>query len=74
MIESDYMKVFGFFVPFQFKETDALSHAEKFLCFYYINDNQLVTVSNKQIPKFISNNEKLISLDGAMHIYNDRWD
>ena len=51
-IESEFKKIFGYFIPCKFEITGWKKTEQQF-CFYYINDNQeLITCSRTSDPEF----------------------
>ena len=72
IVESDYQKIFAFFVPNKFEYTNQKSTGTQLL-FYWINDDQLVTCTSKGITWFSSDDYEFIWING-ISILNDRKD
>ncbi len=75
IILSDYNKAFAIFFPTRFEKTAGLV-TDTQLCFYWINDDQLVTCSNPDDSWFESTNDWLLRTRMGIGIHNDRkeWD
>ena len=59
-------------MPHRLEKADDLKSTGKQLAFYWINDNQLVTLSNAADPEFLSDDDKLIRIYSGMYIKNNR--
>ncbi len=72
IIESNYTKQFGFFVPAKFEYVKNEKTTKKQLAFYQINNSTLVTATNSVDPKFGSDDDYFIGINYGLVISNKR--
>ena len=64
IVRSNFGKEFAFYIPHKFEEAKEFEDTNKQLGFYWINGDQLVTVTNSKYPMFSSDNKYFISIYG----------
>ena len=62
-MRSNFGKEFAFYIPHKFEEAKWKS-TDKQLGFYWINGDQLVTVTNSENAEFVSNSSDFIRING----------
>ena len=70
-IKTNFDKYIAYYVPDKFEEAKDGKDTEKLLGFYWINGDQLITVTNSIAPWFSSNDRYFIGIKGIW-IENDR--
>ena len=71
LIKSNYDRQFGFFSPTKFERRN-WKRTDKYLCFYFINDNQELIICEKSKNPWFSSDDRYFILIYEMNIENDR--